>query len=115
MQARGPAGDPGGRAAGRTNVNACRLSAMSRFEKALLKILRGTSDRNIPFEDLCWLLRRLHFEERIRGSHHIFTRPDVGEILNVQPKQGKAKAYQVKQVRDIILKYRLGDAGDGKP
>jgi hypothetical protein len=53
-------------------------------------------------------LIRLGFDERIRGSHHIFTKEGVEEILNLQPKQGKAKAYQVKQVREMLLKYQLG-------
>lgn len=48
------------------------------------------------------------FAERIRGSHHIFTKEGAEDILNLQPKQGKAKAYQVKQVRNVILKYQLG-------
>ena len=48
------------------------------------------------------------WDERIRGSHHIFTKVGVEEILNLQPKQGKAKAYQVKQVREMLLKYQLG-------
>jgi predicted RNA binding protein YcfA (HicA-like mRNA interferase family) len=76
-------------------------------DKTLDKILRGTSDANIPFEELCRLLRRLGFDERIRGSHHIFTKAGVEEILNLQPKGSKAKPYQVKQVRNVILKYRL--------
>jgi hypothetical protein len=50
----------------------------------------------------------LGFAERVRGSHHIFTRVDVAEILNLQPKGNKAKAYQVKQVRSVILAYGLG-------
>jgi hypothetical protein len=45
---------------------------------------------------------------RIKGSHHIFTRNDVEEILNLQPKGNMAKAYQVKQVRGILTKYRIG-------
>ncbi len=49
----------------------------------------------------------LGFEERVRGSHHIFSKDGLEEILNLQPKQGKAKAYQVKQVRVIILQYKL--------
>jgi hypothetical protein len=52
------------------------------------------------------------FEKRIRGSHHIFTKEGIEEILNIQPKDGKAKAYQVKQIREAILKYRLGGQGD---
>jgi len=53
------------------------------------------------------LLKRLGFEERIKGDHHIFTRSDVEEIFNLQPKNGKGKPYQVKQVRGVILKYNL--------
>lgn len=68
----------------------------------------GTSDANVPFEPLCQLLCNLGFEERIRGNHHIFSKEKVEEILNLQPKQGKAKAYHVKQVRNLILKYQLG-------
>jgi predicted RNA binding protein YcfA (HicA-like mRNA interferase family) len=84
---------------------------MGKEEKILLKVLRGTSDANISFNDLCFLLRRMGFDERIKGSHHIFTKPGVEEILNLQPKSGKAKAYQVKQVRNVILRYRLADEG----
>jgi len=58
------------------------------------------------------LLKRLGFDERIRGSHHIFTQTGVAEILNLQPTGGKAKAYQVKQVRQVIVRYQLGDTDD---
>jgi hypothetical protein len=81
---------------------------MSKHEKLLEKILRGTSDANIPFEGLCQLLRRLGFEVRIRGSHHIFFKQGVEEILNLQPNGANAKSYQIKQVRSLILKYKLG-------
>jgi len=54
----------------------------------------------------------LGFDERIRGSHHIFTKDGVEEILNLQPKGVKAKPYQVKQVRGVILKYKLGGKDD---
>jgi hypothetical protein len=80
---------------------------MSRFEKLLIKILRGTSDANIDFDELRNLLIRLEFEERIKGSHHIFTKEGIEEILNIQPKTAKAKPYQVKQVRAVIVKYQL--------
>jgi len=85
---------------------------MGKHEKLLLRILQGLSDANIPFADFCELLRHLGFEERIRGSHHIFTKASVQEILNLQPKGDKAKAYQVKQVRNVILKYKLGGDDD---
>jgi len=80
---------------------------MSKIDKILLKILSGFSDRNIDFSDLCFLLKSFDFEERIRGSHHIFTREDIEEIINIQPKNAKAKPYQVKQVRDIFIKYEI--------
>ena len=81
---------------------------MTRSDKLLERVLRGTSDANISFDGLLYLLRDLGFEERIRGSHHIFTRTEVDEILNLQPRGSHAKPYQVKQVRQIILRYKLG-------
>ena len=80
---------------------------MGKFEKLYEHILMRRSDANVPFDAFCALLRRLGFEERIRGGHHIFTKEGVEEILNLQSKDGKGKPYQVKQVRDVILKYRI--------
>ena len=85
---------------------------MGEQDKLLSQILRGMSDTNIPFNGLCHLLQRLGFAERIRGSHHIFTKEGIAEILNLQPKGRQAKPYQVKQVRGVMLKYRLGGAPD---
>ena len=82
---------------------------MSRAKKAIAKILEGRSDANLDFSDLCHVLERAGFTLRLgKGSHHIFTKPGVEEIINLQPKSGgKAKPYQVKQAREIILKYTL--------
>ena len=80
---------------------------MSETEKLLLKVLRGVSDSNISFDQLCQLLVNLGFEQRIRGSHHIVAKDRVDEIINIQPNGSQAKAYQVKQIREIILKYKL--------
>lgn len=80
---------------------------MGKFEKILTKVLRGTSDANIGFDELVSLLIRLGFQSRIRGSHHIFYMDNIVEIINIQEKSGKAKPYQVKQVRSIILKYKI--------
>jgi hypothetical protein len=81
---------------------------MAKVAKLTEKILQGRSDAGIGFEELRSLLKGLRFEERIRGSHHIFRRADVEERLNLQREGAKAKAYQVRQVRSVILKYRLG-------
>jgi hypothetical protein len=85
---------------------------MSKHEKILEKILRGTSDANISFAELCRLLEHLGFKIRIKGSHHIFFKDGIEEILNLQPRGAQAKPYQVKQVRTLILKYKLGDQYD---
>lgn len=81
---------------------------MSRAKKIAAKILEGRSDANLSFADLCYVLERAGFTRRQgKGSHVIYYRAGMDEIINVQPKGRKAKAYQVKQVRDLILKYQL--------
>ena len=80
---------------------------MSKFEKLIQKILSGTSDRNIEFNELCRLLTTLGFEERIKGSHHIYFKSGITEIINLQPLNNKSKPYQVKQVRELLIKYKL--------
>lgn len=69
---------------------------MGKYSKLRMKILTGSADADIAFSKLCQLLIRLRFTERIKGSHHIFTRQDIEEIINLQPKNNKAKPYQVK-------------------
>lgn len=81
---------------------------MGKYAKLRERILSGASDGNIDFASLQQLLMRLGFTERIRGDHHIFTRPDIQELINLQPKAGKAKPYQVRQIRDLMIQYRLG-------
>jgi len=78
------------------------------YKKLLFQILRGASDANILFSDVRNLLLRLGFQERIRGSHHNFRREGIEEKINLQRDNGKAKAYQVRQVRAVILKYKMG-------
>ena len=82
---------------------------MGRHEKVLDQILSGRSDANVGFDDLCHLMVRLGFAMRTSGSHHIFRMSGVEERPNLQKDGNKAKPYQVKQVRNVILKYRLGE------
>jgi predicted RNA binding protein YcfA (HicA-like mRNA interferase family) len=70
--------------------------------------LRGRADANVRFAELCHLLKRFGFEERISGSHHIFRKSGVEEKINLQRDGNKAKPYQVRQARQLILKYKLG-------
>ena len=78
-------------------------------ESVLLRVLRWSSDAGIRFADLRALLLRLGFAERIKGSHHIFTRDGVAEILNIQARNSMAKPYQVKQIRRVLVQYKLAE------
>jgi len=82
---------------------------MSKYEKLLLLILRGNIDTNILFYDFVKLLLYFGFEVRVKGSHHIFRKNGIEEKPNLQKDGNKAKPYQVKQIRNLILKYKLGD------
>jgi len=79
---------------------------MGKYDEILLDVLMGKKDSNIKFTDLCNLLERLGFRCSIRGDHYIYRRDDT-PIINIQPNGNKAKAYQVKQVRNLILQYGL--------
>ncbi len=76
-------------------------------EKTLDKILRGDSDANVRFEEVCHLLQAKGFRMRVSGSHHIFTQSGVMERINLQREGSKAKPYQVRQVRKILVNYKL--------
>jgi hypothetical protein len=81
---------------------------MGKHQRLLLTILQGRSDANISFDDLCNLLRQLGFAERTRGSHHMFHKSGIEEMLNLQRDGNKAKPYQVRQVRSVLLRHGLG-------
>ena len=81
---------------------------MGKYDEFRLRILQGKSDANINFDDLCQLLGWLGFEERVRGSHHIFRKLGVQNRINLQHDGSKVKVYQVRQVRRVILTYGLG-------
>ena len=82
-------------------------------DKILIKVISGQHDKNIKFQELRKLLLNYGFLERIRGDHYIFTKEHIFEIINLQPlKDGKAKQYQVKQVRNLFFKYKLHSKED---
>jgi hypothetical protein len=76
---------------------------MGRHGKLLAQILGGRSDANVGFDALRALLCHVGFEERTRGSHHVFRRPGVEALINLQRDGDKAKVYQVRQVRAILI------------
>ncbi len=77
--------------------------------KTLRRLLSGTSDAAIRFDDLCTLLQSLGFDKRVKGSHHLFRKAGVEERINPQREGNNAKPYQAKQVRAVILKHKLGE------
>lgn len=80
---------------------------MPTYEKIFFDIMCGVRDRNIKFSDLRKLLEYFGFYCRIKGDHFIYYKDGIDEIINIQPDGNKAKPYQVKQVRNLILKYKL--------
>jgi hypothetical protein len=76
--------------------------------KTLERLLSGTADAGIRFDELCSLLESLGFECRVKGSHHLFRRSGIEEKINLQRDGAHAKPYQVKQVRAVTLRAKLG-------
>lgn len=77
------------------------------WKKTFARVCCGTADASLRYDDVCQLLARLGFEKQVRDDHHVFIREGVAEILNLQPSGALAKPYQVGQVRDVIVRYRL--------
>lgn len=80
---------------------------MGKLRKFYTRLMSGKADADISFTNLCLLLNKLEFSERIRGDHYIFTKEGIVEIINLQPKGTLAKPYQVKQVRGLLIKYAI--------
>ena len=80
---------------------------MSQWQKLLDRILSGKTDANINFVELCSLLMRMGFVERIKGDHHIFQKEGIADIINIQPLNAKAKDYQVRKIRHLFKQYGL--------
>ena len=77
-------------------------------DKILESVLCGQQDNNIKFDDFRKLILKLGFKERIKGDHFIYKIRGLPERINIQPYGNMAKSYQVRQIRNIIIKYNLG-------
>ncbi|MDZ7663767.1 MAG: type II toxin-antitoxin system HicA family toxin [Desulfotignum sp.] len=74
--------------------------------KLLQKILGGS--KNIRFTEMVNLIEGFGFKlSRTDGSHHIFTRPDIPELVNLQDIKGQAKPYQIRQFLKLVEKHNL--------
>ena len=82
---------------------------MNKHEKLRLTLLSGASDANIGFDDLCRMLEHFGFRMRVKSSHHVFTRPGLQERVTLQPEGRHAKDYQVRQVRKLLERHRIGE------
>jgi len=79
---------------------------MGKINKIFEKVMSGSSDANLSFDEICSLLQRLGYLMRsTKGSHVIFARG--ASFLNLQNQGGKAKSYQVRQVREELKKLNL--------
>lgn len=74
--------------------------------KLLKKVISGSE--NIRFGDLIKVVEAFGFRfSRKNGSHHIYTHAEMTELLNLQEKNGKAKAYQIRQFVALLEQYSL--------
>ena len=80
---------------------------MNSSDRLRQRILSGRSDANIRFDDLRVFLLRLGFVERTRSNHHIFRKDRIPERINLQRDGSHAKPYQVRQVRQVVLRHHL--------
>ncbi len=77
-------------------------------KKVYEAVMDGNSDNNIRFSDLQNLLLALGFElKRQRGSHILYYHYETGSFMNIQKDGAKAKGYEVRQLREIIIKHGL--------
>lgn len=77
------------------------------IEKLIQSIMSGVQDKNIKFTDLQKILDIMGFQCRVKGDHFIYWKEGVDEIINIQPDGNNAKPYQIKQIRNIIVKYQM--------
>jgi hypothetical protein len=80
---------------------------MASLSKVLTAILAGTADANIRFGDVRRLLRQLGLQERSRGDQSIARKESRRSLSFNRSPGGKAKPYQVEQVRQVITRYQL--------
>ncbi len=85
-----------------------QVTRVDKAEKTKARVLSGQSDHNLRFADVVGLLLALGFSLRVKGSHHVFTKPGCACFFNLQPgHDGKAKPYEVRQVRQALKKFSL--------
>lgn len=80
---------------------------MSRADKVFADLMGGQHDADFSFDQLCALLITLgYFVRRAKGRHVIFQR-EAGFLQLQATTGGKAKAYQVRHVRQELQNLDL--------
>lgn len=82
---------------------------MNKAEKLKAKLLAGQGYHNFSFDDLVLLLENLGFIRRPQSgtSHERFMHPAFVDVVNIQPKKGQCKPYQLRQIRNLIKEHNL--------
>lgn len=76
--------------------------------RQLLRRLVQGALHNVAFSDLVNLAEGFGFQlVRVSGSHHIFTHPDIAELVNLQSVRGEAKPYQIRQLLRLVERYNI--------
>ncbi|HEY9813027.1 MAG TPA: type II toxin-antitoxin system HicA family toxin [Candidatus Sericytochromatia bacterium] len=74
--------------------------------KLLEKIIAGS--KNVQFSEMETVIKAFGFTlARVSGSHHIYNRADIPEIINIQNRKGQVPTYQVRQFLSLIEQYNL--------
>ena len=76
-------------------------------KKIYKAVLSGEKDKNMRFSDIQKLLESFDMQCRIKGDHFIYSNTKYNDILNIQPNNGMAKPYQVRQIRNFIHKNNI--------
>ncbi len=70
-----------------------------------MKKKRLVHSKNVKFDDLLKICTQYFGRPRIKGSHHIFKTPWIGDPrINIQKDGKMAKPYQVKIVIEALKK-----------
>lgn len=79
----------------------------NKSQKLLLRLMAGNL-KNVRFREFQKLLEEIGFTlSRVSGSHHIYSHPEVTELVNIQNVSNQAKPYQIRQVLYLVEKYGL--------
>lgn len=74
--------------------------------KLLAKAL--ASPNTLRFGEMVALVEGFGFRlSRVKGSHHIYTHPEVRELVNLQNAGGRAKPYQIRQFFRLVERYNI--------